>query len=106
MSRILIVPLALAALSTPVYAISYMSVEQAQQLMFSGQTLTPLPLALSSEQITAIEHDSGVKLFPGSLRAWKTEDGYFFTDSVIGKHDLINYAVALGNDGKIRRIEI
>jgi hypothetical protein len=106
MSRIIILPLAAAAVSLPAYAIAYLTVEQAQQLMFAGHTLTPLPLVLSPEQIAAIERDSGVKVFPGSLRAWKTDDGYFFTDSVIGKHDLINYAVALTTDGKVRQVEI
>ncbi len=105
-SRILMIPVAAAAIVQPAYAIVYLSVEQAQQLMFAGQTLTAYPLVLSSAQVAAIERDSGVKVFPGSVRAWKAADGYFFTDSVIGKHDLINYAVALRPDGKIRRVEI
>lgn len=105
-SRILLIPVAAAAIVQPAYAIVYLSVEQAQQLMFAGQTLTPYSLMLSAAQVTAIERDSGVKVFPGSVRAWKANDGYFFTDSVIGKHDLINYAVALRADGKIRRLEI
>jgi FMN-binding domain len=33
-------------------------------------------------------------------------DGYFFVDAVIGKHDLITYAVALTGDGKVRQTEI
>ncbi len=105
-SRILVIPLAAAAVSSPAYAIVYLSVEQAQQLMFAGQTLAPVPLMLSTADIAGIERDSGVKVYPGSLRAWQAADGYFFTDSVIGRHDLINYAVALGGDGKIRQIEI
>lgn len=105
-SRILVIPLAAAAFVQPAYAIVYLSVEQAQQLMFAGEALTPYPLVLSAAQVAAIEKESGVKVFPGSTRAWRAGDGYFFTDSVIGKHDLINYAVALGADGKIRRVEI
>ena len=105
-SRIWVIPLAAAALVQPAYAIVYLSVEQAQQLMFAGEALTPYPLVLSAAQVAAIEKESGVMVFPGSTRAWRAGDGYFFTDSVIGKHDLINYAVALSNDGKIRRVEI
>jgi hypothetical protein len=105
-SRILVIPLAAAAISPPAYAIVYLTVAQAQQLMFAGQTLTPVPLVLSSGDIAAIERDCGVKVYPGSLRVWKAADGYFFTDSVIGKHDLINYAVALAGDGKVRQLEI
>ncbi len=105
-SRILVIPLAAAAVSSPAYAIVYLSVPQAQQLMFAGQALTALPLTLSSADIAAIERDSGVKVYPGSLRVWKAADGYFCTDSVIGKHDLIDYAVALSGDGKVRQVEI
>ena len=32
--------------------------------------------------------------------------GWFFVDRVIGKHELITYALALGADGAVRGIEI
>jgi hypothetical protein len=31
--------------------------------------------------------------------------GYFFVDHVIGKHLYIDYSVALGADGRVRRVE-
>jgi hypothetical protein len=105
-SRIVVLPLTAIALCQPAQAMVYLSVEQAQQLMFGASPLAPLPLALSAADISAIEHDSGVKVFAGSLRAWKADDGYFFVDAVIGKHDLINYAVALSSEGKVRQVEI
>jgi Na+-translocating ferredoxin:NAD+ oxidoreductase RnfG subunit len=74
--------------------------------MFPGQVLTPLPLILSATQIAAIEKDAGVQVFAGTLTAWKCDAGYFFTDSVIGKHDLIRYAVTLNPDGTVRGVEI
>lgn len=105
-SRILIVPVAAVMACAPAQALVYLSVDQAQQLMFPGQTLTAIPLIFSSEDIAAIERDSGVKVYAGSLRAWKSDSGYFFVDAVIGKHDLITYAVAIGLDGKVRDVEI
>lgn len=87
-------------------ALVYLSVPQAQALMFPGQTLTALPVVLSAAQIAAIEKDCGVAVFAGSLSAWKADSGYFFTDSVVGKHDLIRYAVALDTAGKVREVEI
>ena len=105
-TRIVVLPVAAVALCPPAYALVYMSVEQAQQLMFGTHALAPLPLQLSADQIAAIERDSGVKVYAGSLRAWKADDGYFFVDAVIGKHDLITYAVALGTDGSVRQVEI
>jgi hypothetical protein len=103
---IYIVPIAAVALCAPAHALVYMRVEQAQQVMFPGQLLNAIPIVLSAADIAAVERDSGVKVYAGSLRAWKTQSGYFFVDAVIGKHDLITYAVALTADGKVRQIEI
>ena len=64
-SRIVVLPLAAVAVCQPAHALVYLSVEQAQQLMFGAQTLTPLPLVLSAADISAIERDSGVKVYPG-----------------------------------------
>jgi hypothetical protein len=106
-SRIVFLPVAAAAMCAPAHALVYLSVDQAQQVMFPGRSLTALPLVLNAEQIAAIEHDSGVKVYAGSLRAWRADDGgYFFVDAVIGKHDLITYAVALTAGAKIRQTEI
>jgi FMN-binding domain len=104
--RIAFIPLAALAVCAPAQALVYLNVEQAQQLMFQGQTLTAIPLLLSSADISAIERDSGVKVHAGALRAWKADNGYFFVDAVIGKHDLITYAVALSAEGKVRQTEI
>jgi FMN-binding domain len=106
MNRIVLAPLAAIAVCQPAQATVYLTVEQAQKLLFAGQELTPLPVVLSGADMAAIEKDSGVKVFAGSLRAWKAPDGYLFIDSVIGKHDLITYAVALTGAGKVREIEI
>jgi FMN-binding domain len=103
--RFLVLPAALVVCQSA-QALEYLSVAQAQALMFPGQTLAPLPVVLSAADIAAIEKDSGVQVFPGSLTAWKAERGYFCADSVIGKHDLIRYAVALDTDGKVREVEI
>ena len=106
-SRIIVLPIAVTAICAPAQALVYLSVEQAQQLMYAGHSLTPLPVVLTNENIAAIEHDSGVKVYAGSLRAWKADDGgYFFVDAVIGKHDLITYALALTAEGKVRQTEI
>ena len=106
LTRIIFLPLASLAITAPAQALVYLSVEQAQQLMFPDQALTAIPVVLSAADIGAIERDSGVRVYAGSLRAWKADDGYFFIDAVIGKHDLITYAVALTKEGKVRQTEI
>ena len=106
-NRLIFLPVAALSVAAPAQAMVYMSTEQAQQLMFGDKALTPVPLVLTPEQSAAIEKDSGVKVFAGSLRAWKAADGgWFFVDAVIGKHDLITYAVALDAAGKLRQVEI
>lgn len=105
-SRIAVMPLTAICICQPAQAMVYLTIEQAQQLMFGARPLAALPVVLSATDIAAIEHDSGVKVYTNSLRSWKAADGYFFVDAVVGKHDLIDYAVALTAEGKIRQIEI
>jgi FMN-binding domain. len=103
--RYTLVPVALA-LCAPAHAIVYLDVGQAQKAMFGDEALTPLPIVLTLAQVAAIEHDSGVKVASPVLRVWRARDGYFIADAVIGKHDLISYAVGLDNDGHVRQVEI
>jgi Na+-translocating ferredoxin:NAD+ oxidoreductase RnfG subunit len=106
-SRLILLPVAALAVCAPAQAMVYLSVEQAQKLMFGEQVLTPLLLTLTAEQVAAVEHDSGVRVISRSLRAWRAADGgAFLVDAVIGKHDLITYALAIGADGKLRQVEI
>jgi hypothetical protein len=105
-SRIVLLPLAAAAVCQPVQATTYLSVEQAQQQLFGDQALTPMPLALNAADIATIERESGTRYFAGATRAWKADSGVLFIDAVIGKHDLITYALAVTNEGKVRQLEI
>jgi len=105
-SRIVWLPVAAIAICQPAQATVYLTVEQAQRLMFGDGELTPVPLALSATDAATVERETGTRYYPGALRAWKAPDGYFFADAVVGKHDLISYAVALGLDGRIRQVEI
>jgi len=105
-SRIVLLPLAAAAVCQPVQATTYLSVEQAQQLLFGDQTLTPVPLSLSAADIATLERESGTRYYAGAVRAWKADEGVLFIDAVVGKHDLITYALAVSNAGKVRQLEI
>lgn len=105
-SRILWLPVAAVTVCQPAQATVYLTLEQAQALMFGNQALAPVPLALGAGDIASIEQQTGTRYYPGALRAWKGPEGYFYTDAVVGKHDLISYAVAVGLDGKVRQVEI
>jgi hypothetical protein len=106
-ARLLLLPISPLALVAPAYAVTYLTVEQAQTLMFEGRLLTRDFRILSSAQIQAIESDSGVKVANEQLHAWRDAGGgWFLLDQVIGKHEFINYAVALDANGSIRQLEI
>lgn len=102
-----LLPLAMLAVSPACYAVQYLSVEQAQALMFPDTVLAPLPLTLSSEQKKAIETRAGTTVRQTELRLWRAASGgYFMVDQVLGKHEFITYAVALDDSGAVRQIEI
>jgi hypothetical protein len=106
-TRLILVNLTCLAAAAPVHAAVYLSIEQAQTLMFPGATLTPDFRHLSAEELRAIEQDSGVRSSAAELQLWRASDGgWFIVDQVIGKHLPIRYAVALDAHGAIRQIEI
>src|SRR5262245_45765969 len=101
-----------AVLVTPVYAVDYLSVEQAQQVLFAnGEMLTPVAVHLSSAQLSQIRDLAGVRQRNADPKVWKAEKdgqtvGWFLVDEVVGKHEFITYATALSADGKVLGVEI
>jgi Na+-translocating ferredoxin:NAD+ oxidoreductase RnfG subunit len=103
----LVLPLAALAASPACYAVQYLSVEQAQILMFPDSILTAAPLTLTDAQKQEIEQRSGMKVRQTTLKRWRAANGgYFVLDQVLGKHEFITYAVALDSAGAVRQIEI
>jgi len=105
-----VVPLAaLGATLAPMaaHAKIYVSVEEAQRQIFGATALTPYPVALTQAQQDALKDASSVSLPFYGNRIWKAADGaWFIVDEVVGKHEMITYAVALNADGTVRRVEI
>jgi FMN-binding domain len=70
------------------HATVYLSVEQAQQAIFPGA------------RFEAFEHR-------GRERIWQaTPGGWFIADEVLGKHELITYAIGIDTQGRVRGVEI
>lgn len=102
----------IACLSAPAFANEYMSIEQAQQVMFAKAThFNPTFLEFSDAQREQIQTLTEVK------QRWKTQQiwqvmqnqqmlGWFMVDKVIGKHEFITYALALNPQGAVISIEI
>ena len=100
-------PLAVAAApyAQVVHAAQYMTIEQAQRAAFPDATefrATPVDAAVSTPLAAT----------PGwSPKAWQASAGtqaigWLLVDQVIGKSELITYAVALDSHGTVRSIEI
>lgn len=96
-----------AVVAPAAYGTVYMSIEQAQHAIFPGAGFTANPLSLSAEQRKAIQQRADGKIQSTDLKAWKVSDGgWFLVDQVLGKHELITYAVGINANGSVRGIEI
>lgn len=107
----LLLPLgaALGAALAPVaaHAKIYVSVEQAQKDMFGVTPLKLTPIALTPAQQDHLKDVSSVTLpFQGN-QVWRAADGgWFVVDQVVGKHEMITYAVGIEANGSVRKVEI
>ena len=106
-------PAAIVAAASPqCFAVQYMSLAQAQALIFAqAQEFVAAPVTLTPEQIKRIERQSGVDVRVPQQQVWQARAagkllGWFIVDEVIGKHDLITYAVGINLDGSLRQFQI
>lgn len=105
--QFLLIPLAAVAIVAPAHATVYLTVEQAQKLLFPDAEFVADNRAITPEQERAIERASGVSVRNRTLNVWRVSTGgWFIVDQVIGRHDNIPYAIGLEADGSVRGIEI
>ena len=105
--QFLLIPLASVAIVAPAHATVYLTVEQAQQLLFPGAEFVADNRTITPEQEREIERASGVSMRNRTLNLWRVSTGgWFIVDQVIGRHDNIPYAIGLDADGAVRGIEI
>ena len=105
----------LAALVAPagyVVAADYMSVEAAQRALFAqADRFDEIVLALSPPQKASVAGLAGPQPPHRSLRAWKASRdgavlGYVFVDEVLGRQDMITYAVGVDQAGRLGTLEV
>lgn len=96
---------------TAAFAVDYLSVEQAAQLMFpQAERYDTRTLALDAAQLQQV---AAAGVTPRSAR-WPLRValrngqvlGYVVVDEVIGKFELITYAVGLKPDGSVSQVEV
>jgi len=106
----LLVPM--VAIVAPAYAVDYLSVEQAQKLLFpDAAAFADHKLSLTDEQRDVIKERAGVRQRSETQAVWSAERdgklmGWLFIDDVIGKHEFITYATAISAAGEVIGVEI
>lgn len=91
-----LIPVGAIVSGASAYAVQYMSIDDAQKLIF------PQATAFISQSFGPAA---------GAQRLWRVEYdgkilGYFVADEVVGKHELITYVVGIGVDKTIKQVEI
>lgn len=99
----------LVAISAPIVAHAkiYVSAEQAQQQLLPNKALTKNPILITDELQEKLRSASSIRHPFRGERIWKSADGgWFIVDEVVGKHEMITYAVALNAAGSVTGVEI
>ena len=105
-------PSAAIVIVAPAYAGQYATVDEAAKRVFPDATSFKESLfQLSADEARNIANSTGL---PAKTALWRMliamngdkSLGVVVLDGVIGKFELIDYAVGIGSDGKIRNVEI
>ena len=104
--------LAGVVISVPAQATQYLSVAEAQRLSFPEATeFVEAHIVFKPADIAAIERRSGQKVRARGEQVWRAQSGgrllgFFIVDYVIGKHEVIDYSVAIDAAGRVKRVEV
>jgi hypothetical protein len=98
--------------ATVVVAADYLSVDAAQRAIFpEADAFVPVLPSLTAAQKQHVAALAGPQPQHGTLSIWRamrgdTAIGYVFVDDVVGRSDLITYALGIDGSGVLRTIEI
>lgn len=96
-----------ASMPIVAHAKIYMSVEQAQKAIFGNVAMENKPVVISAQVQEMMRDASSVSHPFTSNRIWKTAKGdWFIIDEVVGKHEMITYAIGINADGSIKQIDV
>ena len=85
----------------------YVSAEQAQKILFPNKQLTKAPVIITDDLQERMRAASSIRHPFRGDRIWKAPDGsYLIIDEVVGKHEMITYALGIDHKGSILGIEI
>lgn len=101
-----------ATVAPLVSAADYLSVDAAQHVVYPhADAFQEIFLTRTPEQQQALLSKAGPQPPHGVIRIWKATQagqllGYFFVDEVIGRQNLITYAVGIDTQGALHNLEI
>jgi Na+-translocating ferredoxin:NAD+ oxidoreductase RnfG subunit len=99
-------------ITQPTHAVQYLTLGAAQKLAFPAATrFVEAHVVYRPVDIEAIQRISGQSVRTRGEQVWKAFSGdhligFFILDYVIGKHLVIDYAVSLEADGRVRRVDV
>ncbi|MCU0760369.1 MAG: FMN-binding protein [Steroidobacteraceae bacterium] len=109
-SRLLFVPataIFAAALPQAAVAVEVQTLQEAQAKLAPGATLTPADFKLEPEQRSLLKESYKVPVMRPAVKAWRVSTGgWLFLDQVYGREDIVTYLVSVGDDNKVRGIEV
>ncbi len=106
------VGVAMGAAASTAFAVDYMTPQQAQQAQFPhADRFVPRVLKLDAAQLQAIGTQIGAPARTAQwtvIEAWQGQQllGWLVIDNVVGKFELITYAVGLDAQGKVLGVDI
>jgi hypothetical protein len=95
-----------------VVAADYLSVDEAQKAVYpEADAFGEVVITQSADQLQALLARAGPQPPHGVIRIWRATRnnvllGHVFVDEVIGRQNLITYALGIDADGKLRNLEI
>lgn len=108
-----VMPITLAmASSSSAYATVYFTEATIRKTMFPTATqFVDRSVTLSPAQVKAIKKSAAAFVLKNRVLAWdvmgaRGKLGTLFIDQVYGKHEFITYALALGPQGEVERVEV
>jgi hypothetical protein len=102
----LMVPVAIFA-SAQAAADSYLTVPEAQAAIFPGAKFTPADVTLTEAQVNQLIQETQGVVFHSKVKMWRVSTGgWFFIDQVMGRDDIVTYAVGLDDHGAFVGAEV
>jgi len=109
---LIVMALPMVVMAVPGFAMEYLAIEQAQQLIFSdGDVFVEHLVKLSDADKDQIKAISGKKQRWDEQRIWRVQKqeqhlGWFIVDNVVGKHEFITYGVGISPTGHVVGVEV